>query len=210
MPFGNEGYSFLLHGTGDLNGKIKDRIFHTDNNGQVTIDALDPGTYELTEIKSNTYYNVGGKFNLTVSIDNNSKYNFELQNGTNANGLTYDQTNNILKNDYVRGNLIFKKFVQYQDGEEADHNIVKGNQEPLADVEFTLTADTSTTTNAGYANTATSGDDGTVTFANIPVGEYTLKEIKKDGYDENSNEYKVTVKEVEDKNNKLYDDNGTA
>ena len=205
-----EGYSFLLHGTGDLNGKIKDRIFHTDNNGQVTIDALDPGTYELTEIKSNTYYNVGGKFNLTVSIDNNSKYNFELQNGTNANGLTYDQTNNILKNDYVRGNLIFKKFVQYQDGEEADHNIVKGNQEPLADVEFTLTADTSTTTNAGYANTATSGDDGTVTFANIPVGEYTLKEIKKDGYDENSNEYKVTVKEVEDKNNKLYDDNGTA
>ena len=37
-----------------------------------------------------------------------------------------------------------------------------------------------------------------------------IKEIKKDGYDENSNEYKVTVKEVEDKNNKIYDDNGTA
>ena len=204
-----EGYSFLLHGTGDLNGKIKDRIFHTDNNGQVTIDTLDPGTYEITEINSNTYYNVGGKFNLTVSIDKDSKYNFELQNGTNTNGLTYDQTNNILKNDYVRGNLIFKKFVQYQDGSETDHNIVKDNQEPLAGVEFTLTANDTTNTNAGYTNTATSDGNGTVTFENIPVGEYTLKETKKDGYEANITEYKVEVKEEIDTSKELYKENNT-
>lgn len=52
--------------------------------------------------------------------------------------------------------------------------------------------------------------DGSVTFANLPVGEYELQEEKKDGYEQNSITYKVTISEEEgdqlviDEDGKLY------
>ena len=209
------GIKFLLHPNEKLINNVKDRIVETNSNGEVTIDKIDPGTYTLTEILSDTNLDVGGSFTLVAAVNEDGTYLFDLT-GNSNHGLSYkkDTSTNqyILKNDYVRGTLTFKKYVQYQDGKEADHNIVKDNQEPLAGVEFTLTANDATNTNIVYTKTATSGDDGIVTFANIPVGEYTLKETNKDGYDgyvENTNSYIVKVMEEIDTSKELYKENNT-
>lgn len=208
----NAGIKFLLHPTDkNLENKVNDHIVETDSNGKVTINKIDPGTYKLTEISSDTNLDVGGSFTLVAAVNEDGTYSFDLT-GNSNHGLSYekDTTTNqyTLRNDYVKGTLTFKKYVKYTDG--TGNQIVKNNEEPLAGVDFTLTADTSTTTNIGYTNTPKSGIDGTVTFANIPVGEYTLKETKKDGYKANTNEYKVTVTEVVDPKQELYDDNGTV
>lgn len=206
----NTGIKFLLQPTDEkLKDNVNDRIVETDSNGIVTIDKLDPGTYKLTEILSDTNLDVGGSFTLVAAVNEDSTYSFDLT-GNSNHGLSYEKdtpTNPYtLKNDYVKGTLTFKKYVKYTEG--TGNQIINNNEEPLAGVEFTLTANDTTNTNAGYTKTAESGTDGTVTFANIPVGEYTLKETKKDGYEANITEYKVTVTEAEDKNNKLYAVNG--
>lgn len=185
---------------------MKDRYVKTDDDGKVTIENLDAGEYTLTEIATDTNLDVGGSLQVNVTIQADGTYAFAFSGAANH-GLSY-QDNHTLYNDYVKGSFTFKKYAAYQNGEQ--QQIVKDNKEPLEGVHFTLKATGTTPTNQGYTSNAVSLSDGSVTFANLPVGEYELQEEKKDGYEQNSITYKVTISEEEgdqlviDEDGKLY------
>lgn len=188
-----KGITFRLHAIHQLEGKVKDRYVKTDDDGKVTIENLDAGEYTLTEIATDTNLDVGGSLQVNVTIQADGTYAFAFSGAANH-GLSY-QDNHTLYNDYVKGSFTFKKYAAYQNGEQ--QQIVKDNKEPLEGVHFTLKATGTTPTNQGYTSNAVSLSDGSVTFANLPVGEYELQEEKKDGYEQNSITYKVTISEEE-------------
>ncbi len=134
----------------------------TDTNGDAVFDNLEPGNYTVQETQAPTGYQTDGTvYNLTVNNDGTVSSS-DLK-GSNGNYTVVDQT---------EASFSFKK---------ANANNTKGLQGAVFQLQ-SLIYDPQTGEGTVVA-TATSNADGTVTFNNVPNGQYILVEIMApDGY----------------------------
>ncbi|HIX01307.1 MAG TPA: LPXTG cell wall anchor domain-containing protein [Candidatus Ligilactobacillus excrementigallinarum] len=134
----------------------------TDTNGDAVFDNLEPGNYTVQETQAPTGYQTDGTvYNLTVNNDGTVSSS-DLK-GSNGNYTVVDQT---------EASFSFKK---------ANANNTKGLQGAVFQLQ-SLIYDPQTSEGTVVA-TATSNADGTVTFNNVPNGQYILVEIMApDGY----------------------------
>ncbi|MEG2094150.1 MAG: SpaA isopeptide-forming pilin-related protein, partial [Lachnospiraceae bacterium] len=178
---------FKVEPQGELKDKLK--TFYTtasNDKGEITLKNLDPGTYQLTEVKSNTKFVSGGSVELKVEVDaGGTNYSYTFSKGTG--GITID-ANTILKDDLLRGNVTFTKKVKYTTGE---WNASSKGEEPLSGVTFLLEGQTEGVISENYVQTVTSNAAGEVKFQNIPVGTYTISETQALGYDRGTTKTKV-------------------
>lgn len=205
---------FQVKPAGNLAGLVEPKYISNDAAGKFTISGLDPGTYTLTEVKSPDKMTIGAQYTLVVVWNADTKqYDYTIS-GDGSHNTVLDTSGNtpIIKNGYLLGSFSFTKQVKYENQAMEDGTNPNKNVENLSGAAFKLTS----TNIAGSSNTTfekivTSDSNGTVSFTDIPVGEYTLEEgsmtnagfeSKLSGYEKTAS-LKVEVKEVEDRNNKL-------
>lgn len=162
-----------------------------DANGQVTFENLRHGTYYLEECGKPKGFE--GVDRIRVDIDSDGTYTVQ-EDPEDRNEVSYDTASNVITVVNTAESVGGVKFTKYAKDPG-------GHVAPFAGAEFTLTgAD-------GKTHTATSGNDGTVYFKNVPAGDYTLKETKvpNDDYILSNVEAKVTVTadQIADLNNEL-------
>lgn len=195
---------FQVKPIGYLAGLVEPKYISNDAAGTFTIRELDPGTYTLTEVKSPDKMTIGAQYTLEVAWNAATKQYVYTISGDGSHNTVLDTSNTpIIKNGYLLGNFSFTKKVKYADQATENGTNPNENAENLSGAEFKLTS----TNIAGSPNTTfekivTSDSNGTVSFTDIPVGEYTLEESELSGYGKTAS-LKVEVKEVKDRDNKL-------
>lgn len=163
----------------------------SDENGFVNFKVL-PGNYTLKETKApDGYKSVNETWDIKVSNDGRITYDNDIQFGSMYNGEKYSYITN--EKDIV-GNFTLVK--------------ANSNNEPLAGAEFTLYEKNGN----DVIKTIETGSDGIISFTNIPVGDYVLKETKApSGYVESeefwniSVDYEGNVKITNSKNQQVQD-----
>lgn len=198
---------FKVEPTGDLAGLVKTQYIANDAAGNFTFKGLDAGIYTLTEVKSPSTITIGATYTLEVKWNTETQqYGYTIT-GTDNHNTILDTTGNAptIKNGYLLGNFSFTKQVKYQDGAMDNGENPNGNVENLSGVVFKLkSTKIAGTENDTFEKIVESDERGTVSFTDIPVGEYTLQEgavidqafeTTVSGY-EGTPELKVEVKEV--------------
>lgn len=161
--------------------KVNTRYITSDSDGKLKLDKLDPGTYTLTEVQSNTGMSVGGTVELVVTWKGSA---FEYTLNDPKDGISIDPPNGtILNDDLTRGTFSFTKYAQYTGGEGSA--IVNENREVLPGATFALKGKANIGTNGTEIKLdAVANNTGEVTFNNIPAGSYSIYEVKApDGYE---------------------------
>ncbi|WP_133969285.1 MSCRAMM family protein [Eubacterium limosum] len=148
--------------------KVKDQTATSGNDGKVTFDKLDPGTYTLKETSAPAQYLLGSEHKVTVD-----------ENGTATiaagEGLTGDTTDGYkISNQYVSGTIKINKVDSEKDTIKlrgAKFEIYSGVHSDKAE----LKKDGS---DKNYIGEATTDGNGTATFNNVPYspGGYTIIE----------------------------------
>lgn len=208
-PLTNPGkVVFKITPMGSLANKIKTQYVSNDADGNITIKNLDPGTYKLTEVASPIYMTIGAEYTLDVKPNESGSCDYIISGASNHNT---ELSGSEIRNGYLLGSFSFTKQVQYEDLPENGTN-PKNNTEKLQGAAFQLeSTKIAGTVNETFVQTVVSDSSGTVSFKDIPVGEYRLTEgtikdgvfePKVDGYSQKDS-VKVVVSEEEDKNNQL-------
>lgn len=151
------GMVFKLSGTSDYGNNVV--IFATsDRNGEVTFENVEKGKYIIKEVSSeNTEYVVNKSLILNVNIDDFGNASVSAN-----------------ENDYYSEKTVFneRRYHSFKLRKiDADNNSIW-----LEGAEFLLkgVSELGTSTNI----TATSDENGVMSFENIERGTYTLKEVK--------------------------------
>ena len=143
----------LHHSDGTLVKKDKDGVdlpesFITDENGEIAVNKLIPGTYYFIEKEAPSYY-------LQPTVGNDRTSNFTISPGQ----TTFTNVN--MTNKRGEGSIIIKKV------DAADNSIL------LEGVEFILTSKYGTT-----IRTSSTNANGKIEFTGLPYDTYTLTESK--------------------------------
>lgn len=154
--------AFTLSGT-DVYGDVYSKVETTDENGQLTFQAVPVGTYTLSETKQTGYERMED-LSVVISLENGGIKAVitgeEEETTLSTSGDTYRITNTAITS--VDNQIKFIKVDQ-------DGNPVRG-------CTFGLFGPENTTEIPNY--TATSGEDGWVIFTGIRYSDYVLKELQ--------------------------------
>lgn len=165
----------------DKSEKIDEQT--VDETGYVKFAGLEAGDYILTEAKALEYFVLAADIAFTVNKD-----------GT----ITTANSENIGTDDT---GMYLKMKDEMEDGKITIHKYEDDGKTPLPGVTYNLYD-----AEDKIVDTQTTGEDGTVTFTDVPFGDYTIVETKTaDGYSLLTDPIKVTIplvmtsEEAEDK-----------
>ena len=171
-----EGAEFDINGT----------KYTTDSNGEISLDSLkgtkDGLTYTVKETKAPTYQENGVTYNYALD---ETEYQFVVyEDGSvsllydnieekNKPNFTYDEDEHLIS-------LIVKDEVNH---EELNTNVKltktsSFDETTLSGAEFTLDKLDALATETQFPITATTDENGEISFIKIPIGNYTLTETK--------------------------------
>lgn len=165
------GISFTLEGKNFLGNTVK-MTKTTDSNGDLTFEKILQGNYTITETKPDAY-KTPDTHTLAVTNVEKDKSNVsevKLINNTTQNELAVDPTNQAytIVNTEIKQTLTFTK---YGTNDEIDLTA----SAPVAGAVFGLYSDAATTAKVAEA---TSNQNGRVTFTDLTMGTWYLKEIQ--------------------------------
>lgn len=145
------GATFELYRKSDSDLMEPLQTVTTGSDGKVSFTDVPLGTYTIKETKT-----PGGYY--TMSKDAGSKINVEVQYNADKTGVVVTEISDVV-NEKAYGKIEFTK--KTDSGQD------------LAGAEFTLYD-----SDGKQVQQMTSGDDGKVSFTDVPLGKYTIKETK--------------------------------
>ena len=172
------------------------RIFTTDENGELNITNLIPGTtYNVKETKATGYYLMQDEVSFSVSRDSDNKLKVDSKD-TNFKNATIKESKDVDK-------AVVEVNIQNEPIPTYSLKIVKKNkdEETLSGTQFKLTSE-----DTGEISYATTDDEGNLTFEGLYefvenkyiTGKYVLQEVlATEGYitDNTEVKFKVTKKD---------------
>lgn len=139
-----------------------------DENGEFLSNIIDPGNYQLKEVKAPDGFEISEPINFTVEV---GKVTFVTSPG---------------KDTVINQALGTIKLTKYND----QSSYLNIDNKPLANVEFGLYQE-----NDQLVISKKTDQKGQIVFEDVPAGKYYVREIKGlTGYQENNQKYPVTVK----------------
>lgn len=142
-----------------------------DETGYVTFTELEAGDYVLVEAEAPEHFVIAGDIAFTVNKDGSITTENSDNVGTDGNGMYLK-----MKDEMEDGTITIRKYKD--DGKT-----------PLAGVTYNLYD-----ANDQIVDTKTTGEDGSVTFTDIPFGDYTIVETETaDGYNLLMDPIEVTI-----------------
>lgn len=142
-----------------------------DESGYVTFAELEAGDYVLVEAEAPEHFVIAGDIAFTVNKDGSITTENSDNVGTDGNGMYLK-----MKDEMEDGTITIRKYKD--DGKT-----------PLAGVTYNLYD-----ANDQIVDTKTTGEDGSVTFTDIPFGDYTIVETETaDGYNLLMDPIEVTI-----------------
>lgn len=139
-----------------------------DENGEFLSNIIDPGNYQLKEVKAPDGFEISEPINFTVEV---GKVTFVTSPG---------------KDTVINQALGTIKLTKYND----QSSYLNIDNKPLENVEFGLYQE-----NDQLVISKKTDQKGQIIFEDVPAGKYYVKEIKGlTGYQENNQKYPVTVK----------------
>ncbi|WP_296876431.1 SdrD B-like domain-containing protein, partial [Thomasclavelia sp.] len=139
-----------------------------DENGEFLSNIIDPGNYQLKEVKAPDGFEISEPINFTVAV---GKVTFVTSPG---------------EDTVINQALGTIKLTKYND----QSSYLNIDNKPLANVEFGLYQE-----NDQLVISKKTDQKGQIVFEDVPAGKYYVREIKGlTGYQENNKKYPVTVK----------------
>lgn len=175
----NEDKSGLVPNTEyRITGDGYDKTFTTDAGGKISVERLKVGTYKITEVKASEGYliNTG---TMTVTVEANKTAKVEFTNNEPTGKVTFTKSIDLSKTNNLKG----------------DANVEGVTYQLVADEKITNKAGTKIFFNKGDVVESKKTDaNGMITWDNLPLGHYVIKETKTNGtLVLNEETYKVNI-----------------
>lgn len=162
----NEDKSGLVPNTEyRITGDGYDKTFTTDANGKISIDRLKVGSYKITEVKAGEGYLINTGTTI-VTVEANKTAKAEFTNNEPTGKVTFTKSIDLTQTNNLKG----------------DANVEGVTYQLVADEKITNKAGTKTFFNKGDVVESKKTDDkGMITWDDLPLGHYVIKETKTNG-----------------------------